>query len=125
MAALLIGYARCSTDQQDLTAQHDGLTALGVSPARIYVDHGLTGTTRDRPGLREAMAACREGDTLVVTKLDRLARSLPDARAIADELTPGRSASAWAPRSTTRTARSAGCCSTCWCWPWSRSSSPT
>src|SRR6185369_13187000 len=64
MAALLIGYARCSTDQQDLTAQHDGLTALGVSPARIYVDHGLTGTTRDRPGLREAMAACREGDTL-------------------------------------------------------------
>jgi len=85
--ALLIGYARCSTDQQDLTAQHDGLTALGVSPARIYVDHGLTGTTRDRPGLREAMAACREGDTLVVTKLDRLARSLPDARAIAAELT--------------------------------------
>ena len=87
MAALLIGYARCSTDQQDLTAQRDGLTALGVAPARIYVDHGLTGTTRDRPGLREAMAACREGDTLVVTKLDRLARSLPDARAIAAELT--------------------------------------
>ena len=49
MAALLIGYARCSTDQQDLTAQHDGLTALGVCPARIYVDHGLTGTNRDRP----------------------------------------------------------------------------
>lgn len=86
MAALLIGYARCcSTDQQDLTAQHDGLIALGVSPARIYVDHGLTGTNRDRPGLREAIAACREGDTLVVTKLDRLARSLPDARAIAEE----------------------------------------
>jgi DNA invertase Pin-like site-specific DNA recombinase len=39
------------------------------------------------PGLREALAACRAGDTLVVTKLDRLARSLPDARAIADELT--------------------------------------
>jgi hypothetical protein len=44
MAALLIGYACCSTDQQDLTAQFDGLTALGVSPTRIYVDHGLTGT---------------------------------------------------------------------------------
>ncbi len=87
MAALLIGYARCSTDQQDLTAQRDALAALGVAPARIYVDHGLTGTNRDRPGLREAMAACREGDTLVVAKLDRLARSLPDARAIADELT--------------------------------------
>ena len=39
------------------------------------------------PGLREALAACRAGDTLVVTKLDRLARSLPDARAIAEELT--------------------------------------
>ena len=87
MAALLIGYARCSTDQQDLTAQRDGLTALGVAADRVYVDHGLTGANRERPGLREALAACREGDTLVVTKLDRLARSLPDARAIADELT--------------------------------------
>ena len=87
MAALLIGYARCSTDQQDLTAQRDGLTALGVAANRVYVDHGLTGTNRERPGLREVLAACCEGDTLVVTKLDRLARSLPDARAIADELT--------------------------------------
>jgi len=49
--------------------------------------HGLTGTNRERPGLREALAACRAGDTLVVTKPDRLARPPPDARAIADELT--------------------------------------
>ncbi len=70
-----------------MPSQADGLTALGVATSRIYVDHGLTGTNRERPGLREALAACREGDTLVVTKLDRLARSLPDARAIADELT--------------------------------------
>ena len=76
MTALLIGYARCSTDQQDLTAQRDGLSALGVADNRVYVDHGLTGTNRERPGLREALVACREGDTLVVTKLDRLARSL-------------------------------------------------
>ncbi len=87
VAALLIGYARVSTDGQDLTVQREALAALGVSPARTYVDHGLTGTNRDRPGLREAMAACRDGDTLVVTKLDRLARSLPDARAILAELT--------------------------------------
>ncbi len=87
MTALLIGYARCSTDQQDLTVQREGLLGLGVDSARIYVDHGLTGTNRERPGLREALAACREGDTLVVTKLDRLARSLPDARVIVDELT--------------------------------------
>ncbi len=53
----------------------------------IYVYHGLTGRNRDRPGLREAPAACRAGDTLVVTKLDRLARSLPDARDIVEELT--------------------------------------
>jgi DNA invertase Pin-like site-specific DNA recombinase len=84
---MLIGYARCSTDAQDLTAQRDALTALGVQPARIYTDNGLTGTSRARPGLREALAACRAGDTLVVTKLDRLARSLPDARDIAGELT--------------------------------------
>src|SRR5258708_32032026 len=84
---LLAGYARWSTDRQALAAQRDGLEALGVSAERIYVDHGLTGTNRDRPGLREAMAACRAGDTLVVTKLDRLARSIPDARDIAQELT--------------------------------------
>ena len=87
MRGLLIGYARVSTDDQDLTAQFQALEAMGVSPKRIYVDHGLTGANRDRPGLGEALAACREGDTLVVTKLDRLARSLPDARDIVDELT--------------------------------------
>jgi DNA invertase Pin-like site-specific DNA recombinase len=87
MSGLLIGYARVSTEEQDLTAQRDGLAALGVDVERIYVDHGLTGTNRERPGLREALAACRAGDTLVVTKLDRLARSLPDARAIAEDLT--------------------------------------
>ncbi len=90
MSALFVGYARCSTDQQDLTAQRDGLLGLGVEADRIYVDHGLTGTNRERPGLREALAACRAEDTLVVTKLDGLARSLPAARAIADELTTRR-----------------------------------
>jgi hypothetical protein len=87
MAELKIGYARVSTVDQDLTAQREALAALGVDPKRIYVDHGLTGTNRDRPGLRQALAACRSGDTLVVTKLDRLARSVPDARDIVDELT--------------------------------------
>ena len=82
-----MGYCRCSTDSQDLTAQRNALTGLGVKPNRIYVDHGLTGTNRSRPGLREALAACRAGDTLVVTKLDRLARSLTDARNIVEELT--------------------------------------
>jgi DNA invertase Pin-like site-specific DNA recombinase len=87
VSGLKIDYARVSTDAQDLTAQRDALHARGVQPECIYVDRGLTGTHRDRPGLRQALAACRAGDELAMTKLDRLARSLPDARAIADELT--------------------------------------
>jgi DNA invertase Pin-like site-specific DNA recombinase len=82
----LIGYARCSTAEQDLTAQRQALCELGVDEQRIYLDHGLTGRNRERPGLLLALAAVRMGDTLVVPKLDRLARSVPDARAIADEL---------------------------------------
>jgi DNA invertase Pin-like site-specific DNA recombinase len=46
MSALLIGYARCSTDRQDLAAQRDGLAALGVAVNRVDVDHELTGTHR-------------------------------------------------------------------------------
>lgn len=87
MTGIRVGYARCSTDKQDLTAQMNGLAALGVEAERIYVDHGLTGTNRSRPGLETALAVLRTGDTLVVTKLDRLARSVPDARNIADEIT--------------------------------------
>src|ERR1700730_13562596 len=87
MAATLVGYCRCSTDAQDLTAQRQRLRELGVTEDRIYLDHGLTGTTRARPGLDQALAAVRPGDTLVVPKLDRLARSVPDARAIGDSLT--------------------------------------
>jgi DNA invertase Pin-like site-specific DNA recombinase len=87
MNALLIGYARVSTYEQDLTAQRVALERLGVDPAYIFTDHGLTGTNHARPGLREALAACRNGDTLVVAKLDRLARSLRDAKDIVDELT--------------------------------------
>lgn len=86
MTSITIGYARCSTDKQDLAAQKVALEKLGVPSDRIYTDHGLTGTNRARPGLDQALAAVRPGDTLIVPKLDRLARSVPDARAIADEL---------------------------------------
>src|ERR687886_556341 len=86
MTATLVGYARCSTDKQDLAAQQARLQELGVAPERIYMDRGLTGTNRARPGLDQALAAVRAGDTLVVPKLDRLARSVPDARAIGDDL---------------------------------------
>ncbi len=86
MTNTLIGYARCSTDKQDLAAQQSALVSLGVADDRIYMDRGLTGTNRLRPGLDQALAAVRRGDTLVVAKLDRLARSVPDARDIADGL---------------------------------------
>ncbi len=64
MSGIRIGYARVSTTGQDLTSQRDALAALGVTADRVYVDHGLTGTNRNRAGLREAMAACCTGDTL-------------------------------------------------------------
>ena len=86
MNGLRIGYARCSTEKQDLAAQRFALAELGVAPERIYTDRGLTGRNRARPGLEQALAAVRGGDMLVVTKLDRLARSVPDAREIADRL---------------------------------------
>jgi Resolvase, N terminal domain len=88
-AAVLVGYARCSTDKQDLAAQRHTLRQLGVSDDRVYLDHGMTGRNRRRPGLQQALAAVRQGDTLVVPKLDRLARSVPDARAIGDSLAVG------------------------------------
>jgi DNA invertase Pin-like site-specific DNA recombinase len=100
--------------QQDLTSQRNGLHALGVGDDRIRVDHGLTGTNRDRPGLRLALAACRAGDTLVVTKLDRLARLLPDARDILDELTKRNVKLSLADSIHDPTDPLDGCSSTCW-----------
>jgi DNA invertase Pin-like site-specific DNA recombinase len=86
VTAALIGYARCSTEKQDAEAQRQALLGLGVAGERIYLDRGLTGTNRRRPGLDQALAAVRSGDTLVVPKLDRLDRSVPDARDIGDSL---------------------------------------
>lgn len=62
MSETIIGYARCSTDEQDLTAQRQRLAELGGDAERIYLDHGLTGTTGARPGLDQALAAVRPGD---------------------------------------------------------------
>ena len=86
MTETLIGYARCSSDRQDLTVQRQVLAGLGVGPGRIHINKGLTGTIRACPGLDQALVTVRQGDTLVVPKLNRLARSVPDARHIADQL---------------------------------------
>ena len=112
MEVVRIGYARCSTDRQDLTAQRCALVDLGVDPERIYTDHGFTGRTRARHGLDQALAAVRAGDTLVVTKLDRLARSVPDAVRSPINSWLARSNWPWVQPLTTRTTRWARCSST-------------
>ena len=82
----LIGYARCSTILQDLTAQRAALAALGVANERIYLDKGLTGTNRARPALNQALAAAQSADTLVVPNSTGSHARFPDARQIADSL---------------------------------------
>jgi DNA invertase Pin-like site-specific DNA recombinase len=70
----ILGYARVSTDEQNLDLQRDALKKAGC--ARIYHDQGISGTSRQRPGLDEVMSALKPGDVLAVWKLDRLGRSL-------------------------------------------------
>lgn len=68
-----VGYARVSTSDQELALQLDALTAAGCG--RVYWDHGISGSTKARPGLDAALGHLRDGDTLTVWKLDRLGRS--------------------------------------------------
>jgi DNA invertase Pin-like site-specific DNA recombinase len=70
---MLIGYARISTTDQTMALQQDALTAAGCH--RIFTDTA-SGSRTDRPGLAQALSFAREGDTLVVWRLDRLGRSL-------------------------------------------------
>ncbi len=72
---MLVGYARVSTDDQNLDLQHDALKKAGCE--QIYEDQ-LSGAKAERPGLQQALAYARNGDTLVVWRLDRLSRSLKD-----------------------------------------------
>src|SRR3954467_10501673 len=72
-AGMLVGYARVSTEDQNLDLQRDALTRAGCE--RIFTDVA-SGAKDDRTGLAGALAFLRPGDTLVVWKLDRLGRSL-------------------------------------------------
>ena len=80
---MLIGYARVSTDDQHLELQREALRDAGC--ANIYEDT-LSGAQAERPGLAQATKALRNGDTLVVWRLDRLARSLKNLIALSEEL---------------------------------------
>lgn len=74
----LIGYARVSTRQQDTDRQEQDLLAAGVRRDDLYVDHGVSGARASRPAFDRALDALHDGDTLVVTTLDRLGRSTID-----------------------------------------------
>ncbi len=73
----LVGYARVSTEEQRLDLQEDALRAAGVREDNIHRDE-LSATAKKRPGLEMAIKDLREGDTLVVWRLDRLARNMED-----------------------------------------------
>ena len=72
---MLIGYARVSTDDQNLDLQHDALRLAGCE--KIYEDR-ISGAKAARPGLAMALEVARDGDVLTVWRLDRLGRSLHD-----------------------------------------------
>ncbi|KVU91677.1 hypothetical protein WK76_15625 [Burkholderia ubonensis] len=69
-----VGYARVSTEEQNLMLQEDALFCAGCDV--LYTDQGVSGAEFSRPGLNEALAAISSGDTLIVWRLDRLGRSL-------------------------------------------------
>lgn len=80
----MIGYARVSTEDQDLTIQRATLAALGCR--RIF-EEKVSGARRDRPELVRMLDGLREGDVITVTRLDRMARSTRDLLEIVDRLT--------------------------------------
>lgn len=84
--AKLIGYARVSTRQQSTDRQEADLIDAGVRRDDIYVDHGVSGARASRPRFDHAVGALEQGDTLVITTLDRLGRSTQNMLAFADEL---------------------------------------
>ena len=82
MTVQVIGYARVSTKEQDLSLQLDALSKYGCD--RIFTDK--ISSVKERQGLTDALGYLREGDTLVVWKLDRLCRSLPDLIKISEQI---------------------------------------
>ncbi len=79
-----VGYARVSTDSQELALQIDALNEAGCDV--IFTDEGISGAVFSRPGLQAALAHLSRGDTLVVWRLDRLGRSLSKLVDLIEEL---------------------------------------
>src|SRR5271169_4903349 len=80
---MIYGYARVSTDAQDLTSQLGQLKAAGCE--KVYREK-ITGTTADRPELRKLMAALSQGDVVVIPAVDRLSRDTTDLLVIARDM---------------------------------------
>ena len=82
----LIGYARVSTRQQSTDRQQADILAAGVRRDDLYVDDGVSGAKASRPHFDRALDALEDGDTLVITTLDRLGRSTQNMLDLAKEL---------------------------------------
>jgi len=80
-----LGYIRVSTADQKLETQREAVLKAGVEPKRIYEDKA-SGKDRNRPALKELLSFAREGDEIIVAKLDRFARSNADLHAMMSEL---------------------------------------
>ena len=81
----LIGYARVSTEDQNLDLQIDALKKAGCHKKDIFVDK-VSGAKSDRPGLNSCIESLNEGDTLLVWRLDRLGRSMPHLISVVESL---------------------------------------
>jgi DNA invertase Pin-like site-specific DNA recombinase len=79
-----LGYARVSTDDQDMLMQIEALKAAGVKEENIYKEH-VSGMKKDRPELKRMIDFAREGDEIVVFKLDRISRSLKHLEELVEE----------------------------------------
>lgn len=82
---MIVGYARVSSAGQSLELQRMEISVAGAE--RLFEDKKSGRSAANRPALKEALGFVREGDTLLVTRLDRLARSITDLREIVDDLT--------------------------------------
>ena len=82
----LIGYALVSTKAQDADRQIEDLLAARVRRDDLYTDHGVSGARASRPAFNRVLDALHEGDTLVITTLDRLGRSTVNMLGLSEEL---------------------------------------
>jgi len=81
----LVGYARVSTNDQDVQLQLNALDAAGCAKNNIFIDH-ISGMRTERPGLEKCIVELETGDTLLVWRLDRLGRSMSHLVALIEDL---------------------------------------